>query len=220
MGFGGGGSGSFVLPNHDHTNVLADGGELLEATSLIDGITLKAWVDSKTDAVPVLWELIEDYEAGSAEASHTFTFTALDMDDHSELVLIMDISPTVILNLQCQVNGHVAANYQDIGVSTAQGGLNTVIDNTNQTAATLISSATLGAGNRSAFCETHFGLTKAGTGDNILFSSKSMGLLTIQEVTGHSLDSAKTEISSIKILTSTSTWQTGTRMTLYKVKRA
>ena len=86
MGFGGGGSGSFVLPNHDHTNVLADGGELLEATSLIDGITLKAWVDSKTDAVPVLWELIEDYEAGSAEASHTFTFTALDMDDHSELV--------------------------------------------------------------------------------------------------------------------------------------
>ncbi len=46
MGFGGGGSGSFVLPNHDHTNVLADGGELLEATSLIDGITLKAWVDS------------------------------------------------------------------------------------------------------------------------------------------------------------------------------
>ena len=46
MGFGGGGSGSFVLPNHDHTNVLADGGELLEATSLIDGITLKAWLDT------------------------------------------------------------------------------------------------------------------------------------------------------------------------------
>ncbi len=43
MGFGGGGSGSFVLPNHDHTNILADGGELLEGTSLIDGVTLQTW---------------------------------------------------------------------------------------------------------------------------------------------------------------------------------
>ncbi len=46
MGFGGGGSGSFVLPNHKHTNVLADGGELEELVSLIDGITLKAWLDA------------------------------------------------------------------------------------------------------------------------------------------------------------------------------
>jgi hypothetical protein len=47
MGFGGGGSGSFVLPNHKHTNVLADGGNLEELVSLIDGITFKAWIDAK-----------------------------------------------------------------------------------------------------------------------------------------------------------------------------
>ena len=50
MGFGGGGSGSFVLPNHDHTNVLADGGALDEAVSLInDGaadVTMLAWIQA------------------------------------------------------------------------------------------------------------------------------------------------------------------------------
>ncbi len=43
MGFGGGGSGSFVLPNHKHTNVLADGGALVGATSLIDLETIDAY---------------------------------------------------------------------------------------------------------------------------------------------------------------------------------
>jgi hypothetical protein len=47
MGFGGGGSGSFVLPNHKHTNVLLDGGELEELVSLVDGATLNAWLAAK-----------------------------------------------------------------------------------------------------------------------------------------------------------------------------
>jgi hypothetical protein len=47
MGFGGGGSGSFVLPNHKHTNVLADGGDLEEAVTLVDGVTLAAWLTAK-----------------------------------------------------------------------------------------------------------------------------------------------------------------------------
>jgi hypothetical protein len=48
MGFSGGGTGSFSLPNHNHTNVLLDGGELDEAVSLIDNgatVTLKAWCE-------------------------------------------------------------------------------------------------------------------------------------------------------------------------------
>lgn len=44
MGFGGGGSGSFVLPNHTHTNVLADGGALVGATSLIDLETIDTYL--------------------------------------------------------------------------------------------------------------------------------------------------------------------------------
>ena len=47
MGFGGGGSGSFVLPNHTHTNVLANGGELEDLVSLVDGVTMQVWLDAE-----------------------------------------------------------------------------------------------------------------------------------------------------------------------------
>ena len=47
MGFGGGGSGSFVLPDHTHTNAIADGGDLEDLVSLVDGATLQAWFDAE-----------------------------------------------------------------------------------------------------------------------------------------------------------------------------
>ena len=50
MGFGGGGSGSFVLPNHTHTNALADGGALPSATTLIDALTIQAYSDAEYTA--------------------------------------------------------------------------------------------------------------------------------------------------------------------------
>jgi hypothetical protein len=56
MGFGGGGTGSFSLPDHNHTNVLQDGGELDETVSLIDNgatVTLKAWIDAAIAAAIV-----------------------------------------------------------------------------------------------------------------------------------------------------------------------
>jgi hypothetical protein len=50
MGFSGGGTGSFSLPNHEHTNVLEDGGQLDEAVSLIDDegapVTLETWLNT------------------------------------------------------------------------------------------------------------------------------------------------------------------------------
>ncbi len=54
MGFGGGGSGSFVLPNHTHTNALADGGALQELVSLVDATTIKAYSDAEYAANHVL----------------------------------------------------------------------------------------------------------------------------------------------------------------------
>ncbi len=80
MGFGGGGSGSFVLPNHDHTNILADGGELLEATSLIDGVTLQTWVSAEIAAITDTLGWIElanvDLSGGAADTLDSGTFTA------------------------------------------------------------------------------------------------------------------------------------------------
>lgn len=50
MGFGGGGSGAFSLPNHLHTNALLAGGALDEAVSLInDGVgdvTFITWINA------------------------------------------------------------------------------------------------------------------------------------------------------------------------------
>jgi hypothetical protein len=72
MGFGGGGSGSFVLPNHDHTNVLADGGELEELVTLVDGSTLAAWYAANRQGL----ELIENFSTrDSTLSSKTFTHT-------------------------------------------------------------------------------------------------------------------------------------------------
>ena len=41
MGFGGGGSGSFVLPDHTHSSVLEDGGELERLVTKVDTETLE-----------------------------------------------------------------------------------------------------------------------------------------------------------------------------------
>ncbi len=51
MGFGGGGTGSFVLPNHTHTNAIANGGALVGATSLIDLETIDTYFASEYAAV-------------------------------------------------------------------------------------------------------------------------------------------------------------------------
>jgi|APSaa5957512493_1039668.scaffolds.fasta_scaffold04521_8 hypothetical protein len=44
MGFSGGGTGSFVLPDHTHTNAIANGGALVGATSLVDAAVMDTYV--------------------------------------------------------------------------------------------------------------------------------------------------------------------------------
>ena len=47
MGFGGGGTGSFSLPDHTHTATLQDGGSLEDLASLVDDVTLQTWVSAE-----------------------------------------------------------------------------------------------------------------------------------------------------------------------------
>jgi hypothetical protein len=51
MGFNGGGTGSFVLPDHTHTATDEDGGVLDADGTLVDAATLEAFVDSRLPAV-------------------------------------------------------------------------------------------------------------------------------------------------------------------------
>lgn len=100
MGFGGGGSGSFVLPNHDHTNVLADGGELLEATSLIDGITLAAWIAANANGWRELYN------------SATMDTGVAGIAEYEELmVIIVGTVETNGTNVDFIFNGDTGTNY-------------------------------------------------------------------------------------------------------------
>jgi hypothetical protein len=76
MGFGGGGSGSFVLPNHEHTNAVADGGELDQTLSLMNGVIMQTWRKA------VLTK--QEYKLGS-----TFTTSSLTLVDVTAFTLTM-----------------------------------------------------------------------------------------------------------------------------------
>lgn len=159
MGFGGGGSGSFVLPDHDHTNGLADGGELLQATSLIDGITLQAWLEANSKL-----ELIEKYtEAAASATSKIFnTGAPYSQADFSKLVLIFDFVTNASMSLDVEVDASAAANYYTYGYFATQAGALTALQHSATTGFRVAGTGMLGGANRqcSGFCELYFGIAK------------------------------------------------------------
>ncbi len=227
MGFGGGGSGSFVLPNHEHTNVLADGGELDEIVSLINNgatVTMKAWMDTAiaaaiAAATQPLWELIEDYEFTGAASSKEFDFTNLTMDDHSELVLIMDGSLNAAGEIRLQLNGDTAGNYYTEGRRIAGGGL-TGLTASGATYGIVASSTMIDAANEDVTGEIHIRIPKAATvSDNVAaFCDFWCGQSRVGESQYVGMLAGGTGLSKVKLFTAT-TFKIGTRMTLYKVKR-
>jgi len=106
MPFGGGGTGSFSLPDHLHTDVVQDGGELERDVTLVDGETLEEYVDSKVGTVPLAF-----YKATVAESSHNFNFSpAIQFGDFSKLIVIIaGRTNNVSFNLLLQYNAVVTA---------------------------------------------------------------------------------------------------------------
>jgi hypothetical protein len=119
MGFGGGGSGSFVLPNHEHTNVLADGGALVGATSLVDAETLDAWFATEFASSfalenPAKLKLIETHLPAAAESTYDFDFTGDPFDPDVDACVILDsiIAPSGIFDLKAVISGNTTASWQ------------------------------------------------------------------------------------------------------------
>ena len=219
MGFGGGGSGSFVLPNHDHTNVLADGGELLEAISLIDGITLKAWLDAAIlTAVPFTpkYELLDDHLAAGVESSYTFTPTVpLDIVDYSKFVVEISGDSSAAFDLRTVINGvGGTANNSIGGQFNAMLGLNFA----NAPYWTVASSALITAASKTFVVTLDIMLTDSGTQD-IQGLSRATSTTGLSQWLGHLIFTAATTLTSIKVQTSTSTWKAGSRITIYGVRR-
>ncbi len=166
-------------------------------------------------ALDKTWELIETHEALIPESTFTFSFPAIDFDDDSELVLVIDIGSTVALNLQLAINGISTLLYFTDG-RRIKGGVETLID-LNQTSFQISSSSILFA---TAFITVQIGLSKAGTNDRPMIFTTASGGNAGNEVTNGALASVTASISSLEVKTTTSTWRTGTRMSLYRVRRS
>ncbi len=167
-----------------------------------------------------LWTVLGDYEAATAEASHNFNFSAVDFDNDSELVLVIDLGVTLALILQLRINADTSANYFTDG-RIINGGVETLVDLGGIAAYQILSTTSLGAVNASGFAEVHIGLPKAGTQDRPLFYSfGGSGSGPVNESYAGSLNKTVSSITDVEVRTSTSTWQIGTRMTLYKVARS
>ena len=187
----------------------------------VGGVTKLHTLDSSgTENSFGLWTVIGDHEATTAESSHNFNFTAVDFDDDSHLVLIIDIASTAALALRLRLNSVTTGDY-DMDGRRITGGAETLLDQ-NSAAFHEIASATLlsGAGKASVLV-IQIGLGKAGGGDRPqVHSHASSTASTVDELLSGQLNIAQTDLTDVTVLTSTSTWILGTRMTLYKVARA
>jgi hypothetical protein len=120
MGFGGGGSGSFVLPNHKHTNVLADGGELEELVSLVDGATMKAWVTAEIAAGKTVFTKETD------RLTSIFSTVSATKVPITGLSVVLDASGQALINFYCSFYNTVAGStIIDVydGTNVIDGGL-------------------------------------------------------------------------------------------------
>ncbi len=109
MGFGGGGSGSFVLPNHKHTNILADGGELEELVSLVDGATMKVWVTAEAAAAKSVFTEETD------KLTSTFTTGSITKVPITGLSVVLGGSgQALILGYITEYNTNLTTNHTDL----------------------------------------------------------------------------------------------------------
>tara|TARA_B110001454_G_C12682475_1_gene418686 strand:- start:212 stop:754 length:543 start_codon:yes stop_codon:yes gene_type:complete len=165
--------------------------------------------------------VIESHESTGTESSFTFSDIDLSMDNDSHLILEIDLACTAGLLLQLQYNDMDVSYYAE--GHRIVGGTQTIIDQSNQSAFDLTDSTILVNANDSVGVLVELTLTKGATGvsRNIQMFSKMHGIQ--QEaivISGANANANITQIADVKILTSTSTWTTGSRMTLYRVRRA
>lgn len=164
--------------------------------------------------------VIGDYEAAIAEASHSFTFTAVDFDDDSEVMIIIDGSVTAAAAIQVRINSEAGASYFQDGRRIASG-VETLIDQNSENEFDVCSATMLQNGGDGFFAVIKISFNKSGTLDRPRIISESVGgsVLANEQVSGM-FNVATATLTDIVMRTSTSTWDIGTRITVYKLSRA
>jgi len=204
MGMGGGGSSQITA--HVHTNAAGQGGSLDDTTLL-----------EQTVLVPKTpMHVIETHEASGTESSHVFSFSAIDFDDDSYLILEFDGATSASLDLQLRFNTNATANYYTDG-SVMVGGVQTLIDLNTQTAGRIMNTN----GGRGCFVLVKIFLIKAGVINSVMYRANGYfdGIPTSENETGQLFNQQIASLTDVEIRTSTSTWTAETRITLYRVKR-
>ncbi len=218
MGFGGGGSGSFVLPNHLHTNGAADGGDLEEAVTLVDGATMLAWWNAKLAAAATgSLELLDSHKAVGTESTYTFTpGTALALADYSAIRVYIAGSSTASFELRCVINALGGTSYRSSGTRNSNG-VNTGIA-TGTPAHLVLMSATMN--NVAQEYAGYLELQMNDAGGDFLIGYSSIGDENARReyyLQGRLSD--VDTITSIEIKTSASTWATGSTIDIYGVQK-
>jgi len=202
-----GGGGGSQITAHVHTNSAGQGGSL-DNTTLLE----------QTALVPKTpMHVIETHEATTTESSFVFSFSAIDFDDDSYLILEFDGATSASLDLQLRFNTNATANYYTDG-SVMVGGVQTLIDLNTQTAGRIMNTVSA----RGCFCFVKIFLIKAGSVNSVMYRSNGYfdGLPTSENESGQLFNQQIASLTSVEVRTSTSTWTADTRITLYRVKRS
>jgi len=208
MGFGGGGSGSFVLPDHTHSSVADDGGALERLVSKVDADLLEKF--------PNL-QLLDSHRAGGVESSYTYTPSpALDLDaKYDEIIVIAKGKTTaslaILLKINSQTEYHTTLTSNTLGTITG-------IHNGSAVNVELISNSILNSG-RGFNSNIHISKELSNTTSISLsyYGFANASTRAVQTFAGGSIAITTPEITSLQIFTSTSTWIAGTTINTYGV---
>jgi len=167
----------------------------------------------------VPWILLDTHVALGIESSYTFTpTTPIDIDDFSELVILIAGVPTLALAMELAINS-VVTNYFDDG-SSIKAGVETLVNNDSQTQWQIATTNAISIVNAEFFIEVHIILPNTVQNrERIDCWSMVLSGATILESLGHTLTTPDiVELVDLKFTTSTSTWKAGTTFKTYGVK--
>jgi len=165
-----------------------------------------------------LLSVLGTYEAESAEATHTFTFTAVDFEDDSLLILEFDGNASAIMAITIRINGESGSVYLTDGTTVA-GGTQTILDDNNDTSGSLWSASIQADGGRAFAIVANISLSTGGNSDNYPEILSRACMWDGVQTSRVNVSAGETSITSVEILSSDN-WEIGARATLYKLARA
>ncbi len=164
-----------------------------------------------------VYTIQENVTTSGTQTEVDFNLTNDNFDNTAEYMLIINGGTTASLALGIQVNGISTSQYYMEGRSILAG-TETLLDE-GASSRSNIFTATLATTAVGFSSKTRITFTKVGPTQRAIFMSEAFAHTTqMNQTTKGHLQTAITSLNSIKVIVSTSTLVSGTRLTLYKLK--